>query len=1082
MQINSFFNFWIKNLRTSFLLIMLIIVVWAFSLYQIPKESSPDIKFWIINITVTYPWVNPEDIDALITEKVEWKIEDLDWIKKIKSFSNVGVSLVSVELETDADVWELLVDIKDKIDNLVLPEDASEPTVVDISSNNALIYEALIYWNENKFSDFALMQKAKKIKQILEWNNWIASIDVGWIDNLKWGSSGEWDNDYEIKVLLSKSKMELLWLSILQISNIIKVNNKDTPIWNYKVWNLSYDFRFEGELDNIEDLKNLVIKDLWNSQLLLKDLAEFKLEYSWDDIKRLGFYKKTRQNYTSLVFNKSSWANVFDASNKSKKALEKLLENNSEFEWLKVEYTKDMSVAIIEDYDVLTSTAITTIILVFITILFFVGFREWLIATMLIPLAFLVTFTVLDSLGLSMNFLTNFSLVLTLWIAIDTVIVIIEWASEKMRLGYSRKSAIILAIRDFKSPLISGTSTTLVAFLPLMFLPWIMWKFLSFIPITVFITLVAALILSLTLASALFVTLMKSRKNYHKENFLEKNMIAYDLELLEKDRKDKIELSEEKFSLREKFLNLLWNYYEKTLKKVFSSGILKFLFVVVPFILLVLSFVFLSPKIGFTIFPATDEWVINIKVVWETGAKEDSMKKYISDFDKILSNTSEIKVYYTKVKGNKITVYIDLVDKKIRKEKGELSALELEKLLEKKLSYLKSEGLKLEIAAMKWGPPAWAAVWVKLSVNSAKNFEQLKEISDDFEKYLNSIDWTKNVFSSSSSAPGQFVFKFNKTSLSNVWLSEGDILNELYFYTNWIKSGSIKSGLEDNEIIVSFKDFESTLNPEDISNLVIETKIGKVRVGDFATFKFKKSVNNISREDGKIIIEVWSEVKLGFLPTDIQPKFDDFVANYHYPEGITYIKSGESEENKDLIISTIKSLFISIFLIFSILVFQFNSFRQPIIVLYSIVLALLWVNIWLFLTGNPYSMPFMIWFIALTWIVVNDAIILIDRINKGIINAENKVNSQGGSIKVDYIWQLILAWKTRLQPIIVTTLTTIFWVLPLALQDEFWAWLGFTIIFWLFAWSFMTLVVIPILYYYLVLRKKIKKKIEKLSL
>jgi multidrug efflux pump subunit AcrB len=124
-------------------------------------------------------------------------------------------------------------------------------------------------------------------------------------------------------------------------------------------------------------------------------------------------------------------------------------------------------------------------------------------------------------------------------------------------------------------------------------------------------------------------------------------------------------------------------------------------------------------------------------------------------------------------------------------------------------------------------------------------------------------------------------------------------------------------------------------------------------------------------------------------------------------------------------------------------------------------------------------MPFMIGFIALTWIVVNDAIILIDRINKGIINAESphSVSPKEREVaQIDYIEQLIIAWRTRLQPIIVTTLTTIFWVLPLALQDEFWAWLGFTIIFWLFVWSFMTLVVVPILYYYLVLRKKIKKQ------
>ena len=175
-----------------------------------------------------------------------------------------------------------------------------------------------------------------------------------------------------------------------------------------------------------------------------------------------------------------------------------------------------------------------------------------------------------------------------------------------------------------------------------------------------------------------------------------------------------------------------------------------------------------------------------------------------------------------------------------------------------------------------------------------------------------------------------------------------------------------------------------------------------------------------------------------------------------------------NEENKDLLISIMKSLFIALFLIFSILVFQFNSFAQPAVVLYSVILAMVWVNIGLYITSNPYSMAFMIWFIALMWVVVNDAIILIDRINNNLAKW------------IDNLHAVIWAGKTRLQPIIVTTLTTVFWILPLALKDEFWAWLWYTIVFWLFAWSAMTLFVIPSLYYEVFLRKK-EKKLEKLT-
>lgn len=1073
-----FFNFWINNLRTSFLLVFLIVVAWAFSLYSIPKESSPDIEFWIINVAVVYPWVNPEDMDSLITEKIETEIEDIDWIKKISSTSWVWSSLVSIELETDAITREVLTDIKDKVDNISFPEDAEDPVVVEVSSNSELIYETLLYWDSDTFSDFDLVRKAKLIQDALEWKNWIASIDLWWISDARFWASWGWDTEYEIKVKLIKSKVELLWFSVSQIASIIRANNSDTPIWNFNVWSVSYDFRIAWELNSLEELKNVIISDSWNSQIRLRDIAEFELKYPWDDIKRLGFWSSKQElwkkvyNYTSLVFNKWNWANVFNASAASKKALEELINNDKRFEWLNVVFTKDMSVAIIDDYKTLGFTAISTLILVFITILFFVWLREWIIASLLLPLAFFITFIVLDTMWLSMNFLTNFSLVLTLWIAIDTVIVIIEWASEKLKLGYKRKTAIMIAVRDFKAPLISWTSTTLVAFLPLMFLPWVMWKFLSFIPITVFVTLVAALSLSLTVASAIFIKLMKKEEYYIEEKNVVKHLRESDRELLLIDRKNKKEKSHEQLSLREKLLDKLWKFYIKYAWKTLRNKFARIAFIIIPVVLMILSFVFISPRLWFVVFPQTDEWIINISVKWQTWVWEESMLKYVDSINNIMLETPEINVFYTTVSGNKISIYLDLLKKDIRKSRDLLSAQNLEISIEDELNYLRSEWLELTVAALKWWPPSWSAAWIKLTANSAKDFSKLKDVSDEFENEFNNIDWTKNVFSSSSTAPWQFVFEFDKDKLANIWLKMWDLLNEIYSYTNGTKAGSIKSSSEDNDIKVYFKEFEDDLNPEDVLNILVNTKVWQIRVWDFATFDFKKSVSNIWREDTKILIEVGSEVKKWYLPTDVQPKMEEFAKKYVFPEWISYISWWEWADNAELIVSTVKSLFITLFLIFSILVFQFDSFRQPAIVLFSVILALLWVNVGLFVTWNPYSMSFWIWFIALTWIVVNDAIILIDKINRSI---KLKELHSKNITREEYFEQLIMAWRSRLQPIIVTTLTTVFWVLPLALQDEFWAWLWFTIIFWLFVWSFMTLIAVPILYYYLVLKKRIKK-------
>lgn len=1064
-----FFGFWVRKLRTSFLLIFLIIVSWIFSMMTIPKESSPEISIWVINIAVSYPGVDPETMDSLITEKIENEISDIDGIKKISSTSSVGTSLVSVELDTWVDTTDTMTEIKDEVDRISFPEDASDPTVVEISTNNDLIYEALIYWDENKFDIFTLTQKAKIIQTQLEGLNWISDISIGWLGSVQFNARSDSGEDYTIKVLLDKAKVELLGLSIPEVVNAIKANNKDVPIWNFDIWKLNYDFVFEWELEELEDLKNVVIRQSEFSQLVLSDIAQFKLEYPGDSIKKMWFYNNNGYNYISVTFNKSKGTNVFAVSWQSKEALEKLMKWK-EFEGLSVEYSKDMGELIMQDYENLSSTALTTIVLVFITIMFFVWLREWIIASFLIPLAFLITFLVLDTLGLTLNFLTNFSLVLTLWIAIDTVIVIIEWASEKMSLWYHRRTAILMAIRDFKSPLISGTMTTLAAFLPMMFLPWVVWKFLSYIPITVFSTLLAALILSLTLSSALFSIFMKSKPFYYSNKKAEKNLSDDDKQMLDYDRSHKTERKHDHYNIRERFLHFLGVTYEKILLKVLHKLSLKLAFVFVPILLLISTFVFLSPQIGFVLFPGSDEWIINVDIEWQSGLDKESLEQYVPYIDDVMKPLRELKVYYVTVKWNSISVYVDLLEASDRKDLWLMSVFEVEKYLDKTLWKLRSEWLDVSVSALRWGPPTWNPVWVKLVADSAKRFDTLKMVSDDFEKFLQWLPGTKNVVSSSSDAPGQFVFEFNKDRLANIWLNQDDLLSQLYFYTNGLKAGSIKSDFEDNEIVVLFEQYEDTLSPEDVENIILDTKVWKVRVGDFASFEFKRAVNAITREDGNIIITVWSDFEEWFLPSELQPKFDEYAQNYVFPQWISYIKSWEAQENMELIMSTVRSLFITLFLIFSILVLQFNSYKQPAIVLYSIVLAMLWVNIWLFLTWNPYSMPFGIWFIALTWVVVNDAIILIDRINKWI-----RFREQYFPDRINYVEQIILWGKSRLQPIIVTTLTTVFWILPLAIQDEFWAALGFTIIFWLFVWSLMTLFVVPILYSMVELRWKIKK-------
>jgi len=477
----------------------------------------------------------------------------------------------------------------------------------------------------------------------------------------------------------------------------------------------------------------------------------------------------------------------------------------------------------------------------------------------------------------------------------------------------------------------------------------------------------------------------------------------------------------------------------------------------------------LAPKIGFTLFPASDNNTLTLQFWGATWIRSESLEKYVPQIDEAVSKYEEVKLFYTSISWNTITTYIELTNNLDRQAQWQRSVFEIEELLVWDLEYLQSEWLSFEVVVEAWWPPWWKAVGIWITTNSANNISQLKTVADDFEKFLQASEWTKNVSISSSQTPGQFIFSFDTDKLSNVWLSPNDILTELRSYTAWIKAWSIKSEFEDNNIVLKIQEFDTDLTPEDIANLIIQTQVWKIRVWDYLSSKFDKSLSKINREDTKIVIKVEADITPWTLPTDVQPKLLEYAKNYTYPEGVSYIVWGENEENAELIQSTLQSFVIALFLIFTILVLQFNSYSRPAIILYSVILALTWVNFWLYITGNPYSMPFAIWFIALTWIVVNDAIILLDRIVKNISRVERHIESP---TKEDYIAATVWGAKTRLQPIIVTTLTTLFWVLPLALQDAFWAWLWFTIIFGLFAWSFLTLFVIPSLYFEIYLRKK----------
>jgi HAE1 family hydrophobic/amphiphilic exporter-1 len=271
---------------------------------------------------------------------------------------------------------------------------------------------------------------------------------------------------------------------------------------------------------------------------------------------------------------------------------------------------------------------------------------------------------------------------------------------------------------------------------------------------------------------------------------------------------------------------------------------------------------------------------------------------------------------------------------------------------------------------------------------------------------------------------------------------------------------------EERDIVLKWNMFIWDVSPETLYNLIITTKSWQIRLSDVATVSTDPSLTSIKRVDSDIVISVEADLEEWLQPTSFQPKLEEFAKQYDYPTGISYKIWGENEANADLIQWAIIAFLVALFMTFVLLVYMFNSFSKPAIVLYSIFTALLWVNIGLRVTGNPYSMAFAIGFISLIGVIVNTAIFLVDRIN------ENTKK---------WVWlieSILEAGQARFKPIVISTLTTVLWLGSVVTQDEFYAGLWYTVIFGLLFSSVITLIAVPILYYS-VFRDKLEGEISR---
>ncbi|PIT90773.1 MAG: hypothetical protein COU22_00380, partial [Candidatus Komeilibacteria bacterium CG10_big_fil_rev_8_21_14_0_10_41_13] len=502
----SFCGFFINNHRFSILLILAIVIFGGMALFSLPRESEPEVEIPFGNITTIYAGAAPGDVEKLITDKLEDELKSLNDVKRITSNSNTGISSVAVEFSAEADLDESMRKLREAVDKAKskLPNEAEDPIVSEVSFSDIPI---ITFSLQGDFSQTELNSYSKALQEELESIPYVSKVS----------RSGNLDRQFKVEI--NRQELEGLSLTVGTVIQAIASGNASLPLGSLEINNINYQLRLEGEIEDINALKNLPITTRSDGTVIyLSDIAEVKDGFEKQaSLARLSQEGQKALPTVSLQIYKRTGGNILNIIKEAKSQVDELKGHQILPDNLQVIITNDNAQFVAEDLDRLGKNAITTVIIIFIILLFVLGWREALIAGLAIPLSFLSAFLFLKLQGQTLNSMVLFALVLALGLLVDNIIVILEGIYDNINNKKMRPfEGTLLAVKSFFWPVTSGTMTTVAAFLPMLLVSGIMGQYMGILPKTVSAVLISALFISVTLIPAIAAKILK--KNVIKKN------------------------------------------------------------------------------------------------------------------------------------------------------------------------------------------------------------------------------------------------------------------------------------------------------------------------------------------------------------------------------------------------------------------------------------------------------------------------------------------------------------------------------------------------------------------------------------
>jgi len=1023
----SIAKFSVNNSVLINMIMLVVFIVGIYTMIEIPKEEMPAVDFGSFIIIVMYPGVSSAEMEQLVIQKIEEEIADIDNIDYIESTATEGKAVIYIVFEPDADIDKAENDLRAELDKVRdLPDDANDPYMLRLNMREVDEMCAVVIGGD--FSGNAIREISEDLRDGFLDIEHVSKVDI-------YGT-----REREIWIEGNAKKLDEYGLSLNDLQNVINMRNMNVPGGTVKFGRAEFIVRTVGEFENKQEINDLVIRmDANGRAIRIQDVATVN-----DTLEERSIISKLDGNpsVTLFVYKKAD-GNIIKVMEDIRNYIENF---KNDIPGLEATVRNDGSIDVKNSINTLGTSAFIGVILVFISLFVFLGWRNALFAAIGIPFSFLLTFILMQYFDVTMNTLTLFGLVLVLGMIVDDAIIVLENVHRYVEQGMSTKEAAIKGTQEIMWPVIAAVSTTAAAFVPMLMMQGMMGKFMRVFPIVVSLALLASLFESLVI--------------------LPSHIADFSKPVTPKNKKP------------HKIHDALVKKYKRAIKFVLRHRFLSVLAVITALILSIMTIVF--RLVPFEFFPSQTPKTIILRLQTPIGTNLDVTNEVVSNIEEYIRTMKErkdIEAVVTTVgmmarhhqwdtKTNNAQLRIDLID-------IDDMTFSHDQIKNSIRSYLKGlPGLyTYQFAKPSQGPPTGDDIEIRVK---GDNLERLEYIGNIIKDELSNIPGVADI--EDSFMPGKKEVQINpkheKLAVYGLTVSQIAGLVRTASYGSTISKYRGK-GTDEFDIVLRLQEDQiDDLN--NLENLKIRTMNGDlIALKDLAEFEIISGLSQINHRNKKRIITVTGNNSFYQIGNVTKKRTTDEVVQILMGNKITGEKGtlsnfqqrfpgyqlefgGVAEEQRKSYNSLFLAFGVALLLIFTILAAQFKSYVQPFIVMMTIPFSLIGVIVGLLITGLPASLNSLVAVVALAGVVVNDSLVLVDFVNRERERGVDRWNS------------LINAGALRLRPIILTSVTTIFGLMPMMLSTaeavSDWKPMAVSIAFGLAFATVLTLFLIPVIY------------------